>query len=167
MKKKVLLITLASILLFNTGCSNEKQLKKNEDPNKEISTLKKGDQEVFNNMMVLDDNTIETEIGLRKDYLDNYMIGVTTQSRTGMYIAVKVKKDYKEKVEKLINNYLASIDVYLEDSKAYLDDAGKAEVDVRKKMYKEIYKEEYKGYNIYIASTEKDAILKILKDRIK
>lgn len=159
MKKILILITF---MLIITGCGKNKNTtveerhgKQNKEITENLRKLKFGAEEekYFDSLMVLDSNTIRTELGIREERVENYVAAVSYERNGNYYIAIKPKKDWEEYVEN-------ALDLYTKNLKE------NASTDTKVLLDKSI-KEEYKGYYIYISSNDNDKVLSILKDKLK
>lgn len=159
MKKILILITL---MLLITGCGKSKNTTVEErhgKTNKEITeSLRKlefgaEEEKYFGNLMILDSNTIRTELGIREERVENYVAAVSYERNGNYYIAIKPKKEWEEYVEKALDSYTKN-----------LKENGSDETKI---LLDKSIKEEYKGYYIYISSNDNDKVLSILKDKLK
>ena len=103
MNKKVLLLVLIPILVL-TGCGKEED--KFEKNNKAIIENIKGIEledgtNEFQKMMVLDDNTLETQFGISISDVDNYVAQVSYELDARMYVAIKPADGKIDKVKNI------------------------------------------------------------------
>ena len=178
--KKILLITILSLAFF-TGCETKEKDKfsKYEESNNKIVndvkdiTTEEGNKE-FLNMMVLDNNTLETQFGLTVNDVDNYVAQVSYELDARMYLAFKPANGKEERVKKLVGLYIDSVKTRLEMEKNNMvpttNELGEtiepdtSYIDKQINMIDNMLKEEYNGYLIYISSSSNDLILSKLKD---
>jgi len=167
--KKIVILSI--ILLLLTGCSKDKEEKfdKYEENNTEVvnnikSIELEDETKEFENMMVLDNNTLQTQFGLTIDDVDNYVGQVSYELNTKMYLAFKPAKGKEERVKKLVESYINSIETRLEMQKNNIEDT--SDIDSKINMIKNMVREEYNGYLIYISSNSNDEILTILKNKL-
>lgn len=181
--KKILLITILSLAFF-TGCETKEKDKfsKYEESNNKIVndvkdiTTEEGNKE-FLNMMVLDNNTLETQFGLTVNDVDNYVAQVSYELDARMYLAFKPANGKEERVKKLVGLYIDSVKTRLEMEKNNMvpttNELGEtiepdtSYIDKQINMIDNMLKEEYNGYLIYISSSSNDLILSKLKDSLK
>lgn len=181
--KKILLITILSLAFF-TGCETKEKdkFKKYEESNDKIVsdvkdiTTEEGNKE-FENMMVLDNNTLETQFGLTVNDVDNYVAQVSYELDARMYLAFKPASGKEERVKKLVGLYIDSVKTRLEMEKNNMvpttNEAGEtiepdtSYIDKQINMIDNMLIEEYNGYLIYISSSSNDLILTKLKDSLK
>ena len=181
--KKILLITILSLAFF-TGCETKEKDKfsKYEESNDKIVsdvkdiTTEDGNKE-FENMMVLDNNTLETQFGLTINDVDNYVAQVSYELDARMYLAFKPASGKEERVKKLVGLYIDSVKTRLEMEKNNMvpttNELGEtvtpdtSHIDKQINMIDNMLIEEYNGYLIYISSSSNDLILSKLKDSLK
>ncbi len=181
--KKILLITIISLAFF-TGCETKEKDKfsKYEESNDKIVsdvkdiTTEEGNKE-FENMMVLDNNTLETQFGLTINDVDNYVAQVSYELDARMYLAFKPAEGKEERVKKLVGLYIDSVKTRLEMEKNNMvpttNELGEtvtpdtSHIDKQINMIDNMLIEEYNGYLIYISSSSNDLILSKLKDSLK
>jgi len=181
--KKILLITILSLAFF-TGCETKEKDKfaKYEESNDKIVsdvkdiTTEDGNKE-FLNMMVLDNNTLETQFGLTVNDVDNYVAQVSYELDARMYLAFKPASGKEERVKKLVGLYIDSVKTRLEMEKNNMvpttNELGEtiepdtSYIDKQINMIDNMLIEEYNGYLIYISSSSNDLILAKLKDSLK
>ena len=157
--KKILIgiMVFASVFLL-VGCDSkeEKIEEKNEYINDLVEESVKNGYEV-ETLQELDSNILMTSLGLDADEVEEYIgkIPVYNNPVGTMYIAIKPKKGSEKRVKKMLDLYVNTLELKLSENEDEL------------KKIKDKTKQEYKGYYIYVSGSEKDTILKILKDNIK
>ena len=157
-------VIAASILLV--GCSFGKSIETtNEDTYNKVSKAVK--TETVDNLQTIDSNILLTSLGLDEKDVKDYVgkIPLYNKPEGTLYLAIKPASKSKDKVEKALDTYVSSLksklDVSTPDKKD--DKTNSKELE----YLNNITKEEYKGYFIYVSGAKKDAILKILKERVK
>lgn len=182
--KKILYLSLVALVLV-TGCgkSEEEKQKELKENNKNIVTniesLEVNGINEFKGLMVLDDNTMETELGLtQKDY-ENYISQVPYYLDSRLYIVIKPKEGKTDRIKRQIDLYISNITQRLEMEKNNIvttyDEQGNeiknpvdtTEIDSKIAMINNMAKEEYNGYLIYVSSNSNDKILEIIKNNLK
>ena len=184
--KKILLLTLISTLVL-TGCGKKEENKfdKYEENNKATVEDVKGIEledgtNEFKNMMVLDNNTLETQFGLTVNDVDNYVAQVSYELDARMYVAIKPAKDKTDKVKKMMGLYIDSVKTRLEMEKNNLgpstttNEAGETVevpadttyLDSQINMIKNYHFEEYNGYLIWVSSSSNEKIVNIIKSKL-
>lgn len=179
--KKTLLVGLVGLIAVTgaVGCGNkeEKQQENNNALVDKIQDLQTdGDIKEFEGLMVLNENTIQSEMGLTKDDLDNFIAQVpypTGDVDSKIYLVLKPAKGKEDRVKKLVGLYIDSIKTRLEsklpmteENEEELSEEEKAQRDSVKKsidMISNVMTEEYKGYLIYISSSDNDKVLSTIK----
>ena len=186
--KKTLLVAVAALTLL-TGCGKDKEkdkFEKYEESNNQVVSdvkdiiLEDGSNE-FANMMVLDNNTLETQFGLTINDVDNYVAQVSYELNARMYLAFKPAEGKADRVKKLVELYIDSVKTRLQMEKDNMqpttttNEAGETvtvqpdttHIDEQLNMIENMVREEYNGYLIYIASSSNDQILTKLKASLK
>ena len=182
MKKKVLLLVLILVLVL-TGCGKEED--KFEKNNKAIIENIKGIEledgtNEFQKMMVLDDNTLETQFGISISDVDNYVAQVSYELDARMYVAIKPVDGKIDKVKKMMQLYIDNVQTRLEMEKDNLkpsttiNEAGETVevpvdttyLDTQINMIKNYHFEEYNSYLIYISSSSNEKIVNIIKSKL-
>lgn len=186
--KKVLLVALVSALAL-TGCGKkeeadkfEKYEKDNQATVEDVKNIQLDDgTKEFENMMVLDNNTLETQFGLTVSDVDNYVAQVSYELDARMYVAIKPANGKTDKVKKMMGLYIDSVQTRLEMEKNSLqpstsvNEAGQTVevpadttfLDSQINMIKNYHFEEYNGYLIYVSSSSNQKIVDIIKSKIK
>lgn len=164
--KKIILVLICMFVI--TGCGSNEQT--NVDMVNEISKIETNEGiKEFEGLMVLDNNTIETEIGLTTDDVESYTIQVPEYLDSRLYIVVKPKSDKEERVKNQIEIYISTlknrIDMELESNTELIEEE-KTTLKKKQEMLNNMTKEEYKGYLIYISSSNNDKILETIKNNI-
>lgn len=165
MKKFLIGMTIILGGLLITGCgkvNTEKVESRNAEINKEISDSVKND--TIEGLQLIDSNILLTSLGLETEDVSDYIgkIPVYNRLEGTMYVAIKPASGKKEKVKRALDLYVSGLESRLSMPN---DDSNTNENEL--KLLKEITKEEYKGYYIYVSGSNKDQILKILKEHVK
>lgn len=157
---KKLVLSLMSILLvvgLVTGCKNKKENKEaktDNELNKKLESIKIEETNIFEGLDILNDNTLETQIGINRNYVESHAIGISMYGNTKkLYMIVKPKKENKKIVKQ-------ALDLYIERK---LEDAPKED----KELYEKALKQEYNGYYVYIVSNNNEEIFNKLKEYLK
>lgn len=158
---KKIVIVLALILLV-TGCGSkeaktveEKHGKENKEITESLKKLEFGTEEekYFDNLMILDSNTIRTELGIREERVENYVAAVSYERNGNYYIAIKPKEEWKDYVKNALDLYTKTLkEQATEETKKILDNSINTEIN---------------GYYVYISSNDNDKVLSILKSKLK
>lgn len=156
--KKIVIVLLITIGII-TGCKEktieETYGKQNEEIKEELKKLEFGNEEskYFNNLMVLDSNTLRTELGIREDQVENYVAAVSYERNGNYYIVIKPKEEYKERVKSSLEIYTSVLKAgATEESKQILDKSINTEIN---------------GYYVYISSQDNEKVLNIIKSKLK
>lgn len=171
MKKVLSIITIIFLGIVMTGCQSkdEKNNIKNSNVNKEVSD-KVEDKETLQNLQFMDSNILGTSLGLYNEDVDDFMgkIPVYNMPEGTMYVAIKPKKGSEEKVKRALELYVSSLESNLTEYKIDETTGEQTIVETDElKLLKDITKEEYKGYYIYVSGKEKTKIIDVLKSKIK
>lgn len=164
-------ITISAVALTGCKVNTEKVEDKNVDTNKKISETTKS--EVIEGLQLLDSNILLTSLGLEVEDVTDYVgkIPVYNRPEGTMYVAIKPAKGKKDKVKRALDLYVSDLESKLTDNTPEgVEQEETEETKARAaelKLIKDITKEEYKGYYIYVSGANKDSVLKILKDRVK
>lgn len=164
MKKiRIVLIILLGLLLCGCGNSNEKTSdgKFNENMANEISNIKISDTDIFDGLDLLNDNTLESILGINRNFVSDYVVAMSRISYDRLYAVIKPIKGQEEAIKTAMNIYINSAK---ENYKEY--EAGKDATDY-KKLYDNALISEYKGYYIVIVSEDNEKVLKKIKKIIK
>lgn len=171
MKKILSIITIIFVGLSITGCQSkeEKNDINNANVNKEVTDSVK-DKETVQNLQFMDSNILGTSLGLYEEDVDDFMgkIPVYNMPEGTMYVAIKPKKGSEEKVKRALDLYVSGLESNL--TQYNIDEATGEQTVVETdelKLLKDITKEEYKGYYIYVSGKEKTKIIDVLKSKIK
>lgn len=156
--KKIIIVILLTIGII-TGCK-EKTIedtygKTNDEIKQELKTLTFGEEEskYFDDLMILDSNTLRTELGIREERVENYIAAVSYERNGNYYIVIKPKEEYKEKVKSALELYTSVLkDGATEEAKQILDKSINTEIN---------------GYYVYISSQDNEKVLNIIKDKLK
>ena len=163
--KKISKITLITILLLVpllvTGCNkkNEK-MKVNKELSEKILKIKVNKKQEFKNLDIIEDNTLETILGINKNFVKSYAIGINKYNNEKIFAIIKPTKGQEETIKTAMNLYINAGKEQYKDLKVEKD-----QIDY-KKLYKNSLYEEYKGYQIYIISENNEKNLKAIKKLI-
>ena len=154
MKKVNIIISSLLITLLITGCGCgknnknsdiDKQAKVNKELYEEINKL-----EIFEGLEILNDNTLETQLGINRNYVEEHTIGINIySSEPKIYIIIKPKLENKELVKE-------AIELYINRRKQEC-------TNENKKKFDNILKQEYKDYYIYVVSDNNEEVFQIVK----
>lgn len=176
---KKILLTLFVTLFILTGCGKtveEKRESKYGNQNNEISNslanlqIGKDGLESFKDLMILDDNTLGTELGLTLNDVENYIAAVPTALDSRLYIIIKPKSGSEEKVKKAISIYFDNIEQRLGDGTSLGDNATEEEKKLQEekiKMVQNHLEKQVNGYYVYIISSDNDAVFKVVENNLK
>ena len=154
MKKVLIGIIVLMSIFFISGC-NDKKTEENIDKtakvdnniNEKLSSIKD-----FSNLDVLNDNTLETQLGINRDIVISHSIRIDLYGNTDyFYIVIKPKKEYKEIVQNAVQLY---INRSVEESD-------------NKEIYNNVLKKEYKDYYIYVLSSDNNSVYNIIENNLK
>ena len=152
--KKILLIILIGIIIF-TGCGKEdgekiKYKKTNMELVDKVSNIVINDKKIFDEVNILNDNTLETKLGINRDFVIEHAIALDIYSyNPNIYIIIKPKEENKKTVKKAIS--------------LYLDSAKQEVIDEYKEIYENALIEEYNGYYICIVSDNNAEVFNKIK----
>ena len=162
--KKIGLIFVAILLVLTVGCTKDSD--HDTSFRMKVATgvqeIELNNEKVFANLDIINDNTLETRMGINKNFVNEYSIVVSLYSYSDM-VAV-IKKDNKN-----VDNAILALDLYIEGGLEQYKNATE-EDEFGKKMYekyKNALKEEYKGYQIYIISDDNAKVLSEVKKLVK
>lgn len=156
MKNKFkIIISMVIVLLLVSGCGCnkkakeiDKNLKTNEELNEKLLSIKIKDSNIFKDLDILNDNTLETNLSIDRNMVEEHAVGMSIYGySTKLYIIIKPKKGYEETIEKAVK-------IYIETAK---------ERSSNKKIYDNLVKEKYNGYYIYLVSSDNEEVLKQIK----
>lgn len=164
MKRFTITISFVLVAFLVVGCGCKKKetekSKSNDKITKVISNLKISDSKIFEGLDIINDNTLETILGINKNFVEEYSIGMSKYNYDKLYAIIKPKKGQEESIKMAMKLY---IDAAKEQYKDYKVEDG---IDY-KKLYDEYLYEEYKGYQIYIVSENNKEVLSEIKKLIK
>ena len=173
-------------LLMVTGCGKEEnKFEKYEENNEQVINdiksieVAEGTKE-FENMMVLNNDTLRSFFGITSEDVENYVAQVSYQLDSKMYLAFKPEDGKEDKIKKLVELYINSIKSRLEMQKDNVQaivamndtdgvmaaSADTSSIDRQINMLQNMVREEYNGYLIYVCSSSNDEILNILKTKL-
>lgn len=183
--KKTLLVGLAGLLLIAgaAGCTKDakKQEEKSNSAVEKIKTLQtNGDVKEFENLMVVNMQTLQSHTGLTSAEVETVFGQLPTDVDSTFYLAIKPKSGdskfggtNKDRVKKLMSSYIDSLKTRLSselpmttDTEEEVDEVEKARREaVQKKvdMLNNMKIEESKGYIIYVSSSDNSKVLSEIK----
>lgn len=154
MKKVLIGIIVLMSIFFISGCNDKKTEEKidktakvDNNINEKLSSIKD-----FSNLDVLNDNTLETQLGINRDFVISHSIRIDLYGNTDyFYIVIKPKKEYKEIVQNAVQLY---INRSVEESD-------------NKEIYNNVLEKEYKDYYIYVLSSDNNSVYNIIENNLK
>lgn len=137
----------------------------NENILKALEEIEINEENLYLYSATLDDNSIETELGLTTKDFVNYVIKVP---QYGLFdstycLIFKVEESHEERVKKMLDIYFDSKISYMENSITTEDDTYKNKVEILKNMKIT----QINGYTVYVSSPDNDLVINKLKDIIK
>ena len=164
MKKVNIVISIMLVACLVTGCGCKKKetekSKSNDKITNKISNLKIEDSKVFEGLDIINNNTLETILGINKNFVSEYAIGMSKYNYDKLYAVIKPIKGQEDAIKTAMKLY---IDAAKEQYKEFKTEEG---IDY-KKLYDNYLYEEYKEYQIYIVSENNQEVLKEIKKLIK
>lgn len=154
MKKVLIGIIVLVSIFFISGCNDKKTEEKidktakvDNNINEKLSSIKD-----FSNLDVLNDNTLETQLGINRNFVISHSIRIDLYGNTDyFYIVIKPKEEYKEIVQNAVQLY---INRSIEESD-------------NKEIYNNVLKKEYKDYYIYVLSSDNNSVYNIIENNLK
>ena len=154
MKKVLIGIIVLMSIFFISGCNDKKTEEKidktakvENNINEKLSSIKD-----FSNLDVLNDNTLETQLGINRDFVISHSIRIDLYGNTDyFYIVIKPKEEYKKIVQNAVQLY---INRSIEESD-------------NKEIYNNVLKKEYKDYYIYVLSSDNNSVYNIIENNLK
>lgn len=154
MKKVLIGIIVLMSIFFISGCNDKKTEEKidktakvDNNINEKLSSIKD-----FSNLDVLNDNTLETQLGINRDFVISHSVRIDLYGNTDyFYIVIKPKEEYKEIVQNAVQLY---INRSIEESD-------------NKEIYNNVLKKEYKDYYIYVLSSDNNSVYNIIENNLK
>ena len=154
MKKVLIGIIVLVSIFFISGCNDKKTEEKidktakvDNNINEKLSSIKD-----FSNLDVLNDNTLETQLGINRDFVISHSIRIDLYGNTDyFYIVIKPKEEYKEIIQNAVQLY---INRSIEESD-------------NKEIYNNVLKKEYKDYYIYVLSSDNNSVYNIIENNLK
>lgn len=154
MKKVLIGIIVLMSIFFISGCNDKKAEEKidktakvDNNINEKLSSIKD-----FSNLDVLNDNTLETQLGINRDFVISHSVRIDLYGNTDyFYIVIKPKEEYKEIVQNAVQLY---INRSIEESD-------------NKEIYNNVLKKEYKDYYIYVLSSDNNSVYNIIENNLK
>lgn len=117
-----------------------------------LKRIKESKSPIYGMLVDLDDETLESLLGVKKDDVEEYTIAVPMITQSSTFMVVKPKKGKKSAVKKTIDEYFEKQE---EQWKTYLPD----QYDIIKnRTYKEIG-----DYLVYVASVDNDKVIKAIE----
>lgn len=152
------IIILSNRFIGNSSNSNNTSTDKMKNTNttllEKIDNIEVNDKKVFEGLTNLNDNTLETILGINRNFVEEHAISLNLYTyEDRLYMVIKPKKDNKETVKKSMDNY---IEFAIENTDG----------DIKTK-YEDALKEEYNGYYIYVVSDSNEEIFNKIKNIIK
>lgn len=124
------------------------------DNEKVLETMKKAKEVVFSNLMKVEDEAIEETLNIKSEQYSEILMEIPAiMVKSNMYIVVKPEKNETENVKKAIDDYMKKLE---EQWATYLPD--------QFKLVEDRLVEEYKGYLIYIISSDNQKALETIKN---
>ena len=153
--KKIVLSLIMVLLLFgiSTGCKNsnieDKEVKINKELNNKIE-----ETSIFEGLDILNDNTLETQLGINRNFVESHAVGISMYGNTKkLYMIIKPKEENKKIVKQ-------ALDLYIERK---TEEA----LEEDKKLYENALKEEYNGYYVYIVSDNNEEVFNKIIEYLK
>lgn len=172
---KKILVTL-SILLLVTGCgktaAEKLEAKYGEDNTKLQTKLQNLDvskvDNYFTGLFKLDNNGLETNLGLTLSDVENYVVAIPYIEDARMYIIIKPAAGKEARVKSQVKTYLETIENKMRQQ------AQMATEEERKTMYiakadlvKNRLEKKENGYYVYVVSADNNAVYNVIKEAIK
>ena len=154
MKKIVLSLIMVLLLLgISTGCKNsnieDTEVKINKELNNKIE-----ETSIFEGLDILNDNTLETQLGINRNFVESHAVGISMYGNTKkLYMIIKPKEENKKIVKQ-------ALDLYIERK---TEEA----LEEDKKLYENVLKEEYNGYYVYIVSDNNEEVFNKITEYLK
>ena len=154
MKKIVLSLIMVLLLIgISTGCKNsnieDKEVKINKELNNKIE-----ETSIFEGLDILNDNTLETQLGINRNFVESHAVGISMYGNTKkLYMIIKPKEENKKIVKQ-------ALDLYIERK---TEEA----LEEDKKLYENALKEEYNGYYVYIVSDNNEEVFNKIIEYLK
>ncbi len=156
MKKLSIVLVLITFLAVGCGCKKTTEKSKSNDTiTNEISNL-----EIFEGLDIINDNSLETVLGINKNFVSEYAIGMSKYNYDKLYAIIKPIKGQEESIK-------IAMKLYIDNAKEQYKDFNFEEGINYKELYDNYLYEEYKGYQIYIVSENNNEILNKIKNMIK
>ena len=94
----IVIITIISAVLL-TGCGKEteeeiKNKKTSTEINDKVSSIEIENSKIFEGLDILNDNTLETQIGINRDYVEKHAIGISMYGNTKKLYENALKEEY-------------------------------------------------------------------------
>ena len=169
-------IVALSILLLVTGCgktaAEKLEAKYGKDNTKLQTNLEKLDvskvDNYFTGLFKLDNNGLETNLGLTLSDVENYIVAVPYVEDAKMYIIVKPASGKDARVKSQIKTYLSTLENKLRQQvEMATDETVKATYTAKADLVKNRLEKTLNGYLIYIVSTDNNAVYNVIEDALK
>lgn len=175
--KNTLLVGLAGALLVSgaTGCKKDPE-KQQESNNAVVDKIKDlqtdGENKEFENLMVINIRTLESNTGLNENDVENAFGQLPTDVDSTFYLALKPLNGKADRVKKLVGLYIDSLKTRLESSLPMTiegeevseeEQARRNEIQKKIDMLNNMLIEESKGYIIYVSSSDNAKVLSAIK----
>ena len=141
----LILIVLLLIPILITGCGNK------DDKDTKSKAIDKYNEQIikikeFKNLDIINDNTLETILGINRNFVESYAIGINKYNHEKLFAVIKPTKGQEDTIKLAMKLYID------EGKKQYKNQKfSKKEINY-KKLYKNRLYKEYRGYQIYIVS---------------
>lgn len=171
--KKIGIMLLCIFAISGCGITNNKKEEQKKENNEIVNEIEKleiaGENEInglFDGLLVLDDNSISSNLGLTNVHYENYIAKIPMHLDSRFYIVIKPKEKYKDAIKNRMNLYITDIEQRLTNEKENIlanDLEQLNAINAKIIMVQNCLKEEYKGYLIYISSSDNNKVLNIIK----
>ena len=164
--KKILILMM--LFLLPTGCFNKNNNEIKEKIINEIDEIRVEDVNEYKDLIVFNDTTIESEIGLDINDLETYIGKYSYPLDSKFYLIVKTKN--KEKIKNTLNIYISNLKERIKfdnniNSEIILEE--NEFINKKIEMLNNVTIEEYNGYLIFISSNNNEEVLSIIKENLK
>lgn len=162
MKKIGLIIVSLLLVITLSGCAKDSdhdtsfRMKVSEG----IKNIEINNEKVFANLDIINDNTLETRMGINKNFVNNYAIVVSLYSYSD--IVAVIKKD-----NKYVDNAILAVNLYIEGAQEQYKNSDDEYSKEMLNKFNNALKEEYKGYQIIIVSNDNAKVFEEVKKLVK
>ena len=118
-----------------------------------LKRIKSAKTPIFGMLTEITDDELESVIGVKKDQLEEYAIGLPVITQSSSYFVLKPKKDEKDNVKKAIDSYMEKQEKQWE---TYLPD--------QYELVKNRSFIEYGDYLIYVISSDNEKVISTIKN---